>query len=266
MNPISVTDALNRLFQAMNNSFWVPFLLAVAGLGSLTMAILQAVKDTTPVRQWFQKHQLTKWLKEHAEEAKKNGNGSPSWCEAMNQIVLLSTNGDPDAFFSLEIEKLCGQWSAGAQIVLDSPQEYPDFFSCVAALSRTPDYEKVFGRAFPVPMLPNLEAKLDEHEQKQRLAARQSFIDARTRVAHQIQRAIDAFQIETAFRWKLAFQVASYFLSFALAASAMAIGTPSNTHLSQTIAQTIIWSAVAGFLAPIARDLLAVVQKLRSPT
>jgi len=176
MNPVSITDALDRLFQAMNTSFWVPFLLVVAGLGSLTMAILQAIKDTTPLRQWFQKYQLTKWLMLHAEVAKQNNNGAPSWCDALSQIVLLSTDGDSNAFFSLEIEKLCGQWNAAVQIVLDSPKEYPDFFSCVAARSLTSDYNKVLGREFPLPMLPNLEAKLDEREQKERLAARQALL------------------------------------------------------------------------------------------
>jgi len=260
MNPLSITDALDKLFSAMNSGFWLPFLLAVAGLGSLTMAILQAVKELTPVRQWFQSYVFNQWLKRHAKIAVENKNGAPSWCNARDQIILLATDCDSDAFFSLEIEKLCGQWNAAIQIVLDSPKQYPDFFSCVAARAQHADYESVNNRAFPPTLPPILEARLPEADQQNRHDTRQRFLEARTRVSHQIQRAVDAFQIATAFRWKWLFQIASFLVSFALAATAMELAT-KNLHP----AQTVIWAAVAGFLAPIARDLLAAVQKLRQP-
>ncbi len=259
MNPLTISDALNRMFSAMNSNFWTTFLLAVAGLGTLTMAILQAIKDTTPLRQWFQKCQLSRWLELHAKVAQANHNGNPNYSSAMAQIVQLATDGDPDAFFNLEIEKMCGQWNSAIQIVLDSPHEYPDFFSCVAARALHADFDKVYGRKFPVPLLPNLEAQLDEATQVSRLAERQAFVDARTRVSHQVQRAVDSFQIVTSFRWKWSFQIASFLLSFGMATTAMKLST-SEIHLSEAI----IWGAVAGFLAPVARDLLAAIQKLRN--
>jgi hypothetical protein len=53
------------------------------------------------------------------------------------------------------------------------------------------------------------------------------------------------------------FQTASYVLSFILALSAMEI----STHQGHT-EEAVIWAALAGFLAPVARDLLAGIQKL----
>ena len=259
-SPLPISDALNKMFAAINSGFWLPFFLAVSGLGSLTMAILQAIKELTPIRLWFQSYVFNQWLKDHARIANDNKNGTPSWCNARDQIILLATDCDVDAFFSLEIEKLCGEWNAAIQIVLDSPQQYPDFFSCVAARALHPDFEVVYDRAFPTVLPPILEAKLSEADQQHRHDSRQHFLDARTRVSHQIQRGVDAFQITTAFRWKWLFQVASFVLSFALAAAAMELAT-KDLHP----AQTIIWAAVAGFLAPVARDLLAAVQKLRQP-
>jgi hypothetical protein len=259
MGPLTIQQALHKLFEAMNGSFWTTFLLSVAGLGTLTMAILQAIKQGIPIRRWFQKYQMANWLKLHASVAKQNLGLDPCWTKAEEQIILLSTDGDAGAFYDLEIEKLCGQWNAAIQIVIDSPATYLDFFSCVAARASKTDFDEVMRRALPEPSPVTAEAKPTPEEQISRLPRRQEFMDARYRVAHQVQRAVDSFQIKTSFRWKWMFQIASFALSFFLALSAMKIST-HDTH----IGQTLIWAAVAGFLAPVARDLLAAIQKLNS--
>jgi hypothetical protein len=257
---ISVTEALNKLFGSIDKSFWPSYLLAVAGLGVLTMAILQALKNTTPVCRWFQRYQMLKFLKSHAAIAYSHLGERPDCTKAETQIVLLATDGDAHAFYELEIEKLCGQWNAAIQIALDSPKLYPDFFACVSARAEKSDYSKVKAQDYPVSVPPHLEAELSSDEQLRRLHHRQAFIDARTHVVHQIQRAVDSFQIATAYRWKWLLQVASFALSFGLAAFAMI----RATNMDFSFFKAIIWAAIAGFLAPVARDLLAGIEKLRS--
>jgi hypothetical protein len=257
MNPVDVKDALTKLFEAINSNFWTTFLLSVAGLGTLTMAILQALKQGLPIRRWFQQYQMIVWLKQHARLATENLGHEPCWTKAEKQIVLLSTDGDFGAFYDLEIEKLCGQWNAAIQIAIDSPKIYEDFFACVAARALKSDFEKMIQRSRPEPLPHSVEARLDPGEQIKRLQGVREFMDARNRVAHQIQRAVDSFQIKTSFRWKWMFQIASFLLSFVLALSAMEI-TTSSFHA----AETLVWAALAGFLAPVARDLLAGIQKL----
>ena len=258
MGPLTTTDALNSLFKALNNNFWITFLLSVAGLGTLTMAILQALKQGLPIRRWFQQYQMVQWLKMHASLAKQNLGLDPCRTKAEEQIVLLSTDGDDGAFYDLEIEKLCGQWNAAIQIVIDSPEYYPDFFSCVAARALKADVEKMMNHcSYQDSLVPTAEAKLDPEEHKKRLERRQEYASARYRVSHQIQRAVDSFQIKTTFRWTWMFQVASFVLSFILALCAMEVSTNS-----MNIGETLIWAALAGFLAPVARDLLAGIQKL----
>ena len=51
------------------------------------------------------------------------------------------------------------------------------------------------------------------------------------------------------------FQIASFVLAFILALSAMKF----NLH---NISGALMWAAIAGFLAPVERDLLAAIQKL----
>jgi hypothetical protein len=221
------------------------------------MSILQALKQGVPIRRWFQQYQMAQWLKLHAAVAKQNLGLEPSWSKAAAQIVLLSTDGDTGAFYDLEIEKLCGQWNAAIQIAIDSPNTYEDFFLCVAARALKDDVETVMRHSCDAQLPTRLETEPGAEDHQKRLALLQKHTIERNRVAHQIQRAVDSFQIKTSFRWKWMFQTASYVLSFILALSAMEI----STHQGHT-EEAVIWAALAGFLAPVARDLLAGIQKL----
>jgi hypothetical protein len=273
-----ITGALKTLFGNLNG--WSSYLLAVAGLGTLTMAILQAFKDITPVRRWFQRARMRSWLSEQAQLAHDNGHVplnadqvdleqkklaqvNPTVrsmaVKAEGELLELATNGDSSAFYDLEIEKLCGQWNAAIQIVIDYPGYAANLFGCMAARASEADCEKVRDPNIPPQLSPNAESQFDDVEQARRIGARQAFLDARIRVMHQIQRAVDSFQIATAFRWKWHFQVASFGVSFLLAMIAELVAG------SSAYGAAIVSAAIAGFLAPVARDLLAAIQKLREP-
>ena len=248
-----LNTALNKLYASLNSNFWTAFLLSVAGLGTLTMAILQAFKEGLPIRRWFQQYQMKQWLILHASLAKANFGQEPSWTEAQDQIVILSTDGDFGAFYDLEIEKLCGQLNAAIQIAIDSPKSYPEFFSCIAARALKTDFDEVMEDSYDARLPLNAEAI--SNLEKSRLTRTQRYTDARYRVIHQIQRAIDSFQIKTSFRWRWMFQIASFILSFLLALSVVKFNLDH-------FAATLMWAAIAGFLAPVARDLFAAIQKL----
>jgi hypothetical protein len=263
-----IADALNKMFGIANG--WGPYLLAVGGLGTFTMAIIQTLKDITPVRRWYQSFEMRRWLKAHAALAVDNlGIISNSIkaedqvvllaSEAEEQIVLLATDCDQRSFYDLEIEKLCGQWSAAIQLVMDYPHLYPEFLQCVAARATKVDFERVMSRNYPDPLPPDVEAQLSLGEQKSRFDSRQAFTEARKRVMHQIQRAVDAFQINTSFRWKWLLQMTSFLLSFSLAAFAIVLSKGPVD-----VPGTLVSAAFVGFLAPVARDLFAAIQKLRN--
>jgi hypothetical protein len=252
-----ITSALNNLLAA--TASWTPYLAAVTALGTLTMALLQVIKDTTPVRRWFQRYKMRNCLHQHAEIAKKRFHPLRVCAtDAEKEILELAADEDEKAFYDLEIEKLCGQWNTAAQIVIDSPKLYPNSFACMAARVSKEDFERVKGRDLPEPLLPHMEVALSHDEQKERMKKRQDFLEARTRVAHQVQRTIDAFQISTSFRWKWILQLASFGISFTLLGIALA------KDLNVAPGNAILSAAIAGFLAPIGRDLLASLQNLRS--
>jgi hypothetical protein len=143
----SLPDALNKLFTSLGN--WAIYFVAVASLGALTMAILEAVKDITPARRWFQKVRMRTFLQAHSKIAKQNLNMSSCWSDAESQLVVLATDGDSDAFYDLEIEKLCGQWNTANQIVIDYPTGKMDLLTCLAARSAPNDLKIIEKRDLP---------------------------------------------------------------------------------------------------------------------
>jgi hypothetical protein len=247
-------DALTGIFKTVAD--WAPYLLAAAGLGTLTMALLQAVKEITPIRRVFQKAALHAWLIRHAQQAQVRHNYRVCPMDAKRELIQLVADDKEDAFFDLEIEKLCGQWSSALQILTDYADEYGKIYGCMAAYASQKDFKLVFERVVPPALPPHIEGALPENKQEERLHGRQTFLEAKNRVAHQMKRAIDAFQIETSYRWKWHFQIASYVINFGIVGIALLLGPAWS-------GPSILGAAVAGFIAPVARDLLAAVQKLR---
>lgn len=256
------------------------FLTAMAAIGVLSMAIIQTVKDMLPIRNWFQQSFVLEWLKKKAKQAhdkttrwmtqgglawfdsERNRTSppadnkyfvqSPRAGDAQTDMFKLATDGDAKALYDLPIEQLCGQLNSAAQMVLDRPVDHPDLLRCLASAADAVDVARV--------MFPPVEAKAarpaDAGDAQQRHDA---YVDARTRVTHQIQRAIDALQIRAGFRWKFYLQLASIVISGILAGAGVAIFGSGSYRVPIAIGVGIL----GGFLAPVARDLVAALQQLR---
>jgi len=94
-------------------------------------------------------------------------------------------------------------------------------------------------------------------KRKEPLAA---FLEARARVSHRIQRNLDAVQIALGSRWQFFLQLTAMMLSVLLIEIAVFSMTGWQFN-------TILWAAVVGilggYLAPVARDVVAALQTLR---
>jgi hypothetical protein len=264
-----IADAIQKFTSAIASHF-IGFLTAMAGVGILTMAILQAIKDTFPVRRAFQRQWLKRWLRCKAEEAiairkkletkETDVSANPETAEA--DLIKLATDGNANALYDLPIEQLCGQFNAAIQVTLDSPSRHRDLLTTTASLADPKDLQLLFE--------PPDEAKrpvsLSDPNQSDR---RQQFIDARTRVTHQVQRAIDSIQISAGFRWKLYLQYASFGLSAVIAGLGVALfihqppASDKTTAFVRTVLTVGVTGVLGGFLAPVARDLVAALQQLR---
>jgi len=273
----TIASAITNFFNATGADL-SQFLGSITLIGTATMALIQAAKDTTPLRQWYQRHRVRKWLRQGAIDAANNhrqviadarlserdarpfklqedASAPVDVSDLEREIVRLAVDGDDGALYDLSIEQLCGQLNTAMQVVIDYPGRHIPLLLVAASSADTDDVKTLItttGSQFD-PANPNPAAT----------AARVKYADARNRVSHQVQRAIDGFQIAAAFRWKWILQLTSFAVSALLAAIALRVGSSgvSNSLASLSIVGTAI---LAGFLAPVARDLTAALQKLRT--
>ncbi len=243
----------------------IPYLTAMAAIGVLTMALLQALKNMLPILRWYQRWRIERWLKKRAGAAPNvtapqgQGDGTqfnqrPDCKKAQNSLIRLATDGDADAFFELQIEQLCGQMNAAVQVLLDDPNSDADLMRCLAAQCRPEDLWWMFNRpATPAAGAANAVAQ-----------SYQNYVDARGRVAHQVQRSIDAVQIAIGSDWKCALQAAAFIISFAVAFVGI-WWESGGASTRRMLATGSITGLFAGFLAPVARDLVAALESLRKP-
>jgi len=284
----SLNDQASAIQQLLNFIYdhAYKFLAAIAAVGALSMAVIQTIKDMLPVRSRFQRFFVRRWLRNKAKLASTawklwmEGEGrawfskeqnraegieggasaeqfsrEPSAERAEADLIKLATDGDGKALYDLQIEQLCGQLNAAAQVALDRPRDHTDLMRCLASLADPVDVARV--------MFPPLEAKLPRTQLDAAGQQRHdSYVDARTRVTHQVQRAIDALQINAGFRWKFYLQLASIVLSGIFAGSGVAWFL-QKSDLWDRISAALVVGILGGFLAPVARDLVASVQQLR---
>ena len=215
--------------------------ISIAAVGLLAMALLQSVKDMLPVRRWFHRAFVRAWLEHKARDA-AHANARPDAGAALVDLVALATTGDAHALFDLPIEQLCGQASAAAAASLDYPARHEDLLRCLAASADPRDVQRV------------LDAR--EQEASDVDSARAALLDARTRVMHQVQRSIDALQISAGFRWKWYMQLAALGFSFVLAVAAVLTAGSADAR-GRDLMTIIPLGLAGGFLAPVARDLIA---------
>jgi hypothetical protein len=240
--------AINKLIKLISD-YSYSFLVAVAAVGVLAMAILQTLKDMLPLRQWFQRYWVNDWLKKRVGTDAKIGK------EAEIDLIRLATDGNDKAFYDLPIEQLCGQMNAAAQAVLDNPKDHEALLRSLAKNANAADIKQVMD---PPVEIRRSRADLNDAEKM----IFDSYVDARNRVTHQVQRAIDALQVSAGFRWKHLLQISSILLSAFIAGMAVFLygGIP---EFSAKLVATLVVAVLGGFLAPVARDLVASLQQLR---
>jgi hypothetical protein len=232
-----------------------PFLTATITVGLLSMALIQVFKDLLPVRRWFQGYWVRQWLEQR--RTLMGGRFEPCQVKKVEiDLVQLATDGDSKSFYDLPIEQLCGQLNAAAQAVLEHPGEHEALLRCLAAKASSEDVSKV------------LECSAMYREQSgtklegQDRSAFTNCVDARNRVAHQIQRAIDALQLSAGNRWKLWIQIFSIGLSGIIALAGVSFFGEVGGALKR-MEITVAVAILGGFFAPVARDLIAGLQSVR---
>ncbi len=220
-----------------------PVVTALAAVGILSMALIEAWKSVRQPRRKYQKDKFEEWFRERAEKSGKDAG------RALEDLVMLATAGNADALYELPVQRFTGQLNAALQVALAYPDEYPDVVAIMACGARPDDITILLG------LPPDPDNK----------SAVQKYSAARTRVASVTQRSLDAIQIDIGNRW------ARRLHYYSVALSSILIGTAAVwSHLRQESLprprDVVVWIVIAvvgGMVAPVARDLVTALKRVR---
>lgn len=229
---------------------------AVTAAGTIAMAILQVVKDLTPLRRIFQRWWISGWIAAHVASFNRIRQGKgvdqtalPSVSAEKTQMVLvaLATGGDERAFYELAIEQMVAQMNAAVQITLDYPKRFYDLLAVMSEGSELDDVATIV-------------TKSPTGTRAKKASPSGDYLEARARVSHRIQRNLDAIQISLGSRWQFCMQLTALALSTLLLEVAVlsVAGATAGTFLI-----ALLIGVVGGYLAPVTRDLVAALQTLR---
>ncbi|WP_031436608.1 hypothetical protein [Methylobacter tundripaludum] len=274
MSPEDVNQVLG-LFK----DFILRYGITLAGIGTFSMALLEAFKSLFSWRDRWHRWKLCEWV---------NSVECPPWAigetgdellatksafhyRVYTQLILLTTGQNVDAeemdrgfevipwdisqsnaLFALELEKLMGQVQDAADMALGHPHKYKELYLFLTADGDVDDI-KYWGKWAQLPPVSTDEDPVVAKHQADTYSSIRQFI----------RRRLDAFQLTTSYRWQTINQIASVVLgSVLLFASLVFLDKNNNTDTNWFVLITI--SLMGGIIAPISKDLVVALQRMRN--
>ena len=234
--------------------------IPLAAIGAVSMALLQTLKNTFHLRRRFQRRHIEKWIASRAPVG-----GAVRACE---DLVTLVDASDDTAFFDASVEDLCGRFKGVVSVMLDYPELHQCLLRCLAKGVEPEDIDFILmPPAADLFLKPAHLSSSEEKEMPRKYAA------AKLRIGNQVGCSVDALQSSVSFRWKYWLQSASLILSGILGVIALYAGAlwgppdpggSGNPPALPRFEAALIIGLLSGFPAPVARDLVAAVEKWRS--
>jgi len=262
------------------SNFILPYAVALAALGALTVALLEAWKKIFATLPRFHRKAVCRWL---VNEAPPPGGGTQLRStlaaghygladrqmaagydprKAYAQLLHLTTGvplqaGGIDldekggamarnvtyALFELEVAKMMAQVQEAADAALNNPERYADWFAFVTRGCHAGDidgWKKLLAGAADAP-------------------SREQGAAAYTRVRLLVRRQLDSFQTVTAYRWREWNQWWAWLVGAVLMMAAQLMQSPGGN-----LATMVLLSLAGGVLAPVAKDLVDALGKVKS--
>ena len=271
--------------------FLLKYLTPLIAIGAFSMAFVELWKKLLDSRTKFQARRWIAWMTRSA--ASIDGGGTNHGERALTQLLQLTTGVSPEegsaaasdliqrgglprgyaptrkpahSVFALELERMMGAIQEASDIVLANPPQYESLYRVLTVGANPNDIGDWF-RNGPSALLDT--ARLPEAEQKAEVK-RQSEMIARLRQT--VKGKLDGFQLYTSDSWANWNQLAANITGILVMAFSLAFSRWSATagdfswaavRGSFTLSMVPI-SLVGGILAPVAKDLVTALQKVRN--
>jgi hypothetical protein len=246
----------------------IPFFAALAGVGIVSMALLQVLKDFSRAEPRFHRRQIERWFGGRT-------NQDPA---ARQQLLTLAAGGNDVALYELSTPALMSQLSAASRVALAFPLEFELLLHGLAGSNAADEITTVMKAARAEKARRELRAiaeapRESETDARARQQLQEDAEEARMRIAHLMERNLDALQISVSSRWELGNKWAVFVLSWLVTVGAFGVyfyveqeGVAwSRAAVGNFALTTVATATFAAFVAPVAKDLVAALQRLRGP-
>ena len=261
--------------------FILRYAVTLAAISVLSMALIEALKALLSWRDRFHKRRVRRWVQsvsvpgqtfERINLPRPDDDATFHKC-VYKQLIRLTTGETVDseamarpiewtpwvvsrenALFALELEKMMGQIQDAADTALGQPYVFPEVYLFLSAGADPDDIANWFHWAQQPPVR-TAENAAD--------AKRQA--DTYARLRQFIRRRLDAFQLTAGYQWQTGNQVASVLLGAVLLFGSLVY--LSRTNLPQSLlgwVGLIFASLIGGIMAPVAKDLVIALKRIRT--
>jgi hypothetical protein len=226
---------------AMTTMDTLQFIALLAGIGAISMAIIQSLKEFLPLRRYYNRYWLSRWLKlQGAPVSMPEGTAlSP----VLQSLVTLTVGRDPNVLYEMEADALIQRIQDVRAVILNYPPSYSEMYAvlCVGAnpddiTSYLQNYTKT-GNDYPK--------------------------EARERLSTQMSANITALGLKLNHDWRYCMQAASMIMTILILGSYVAFKSSTWPDAIGAIFISIPFAVIGGYFAPVARDLVAALQNLR---
>lgn len=203
---------------------------AIAAIGALTMGIVEFFKTTLGFRKRFLEHHINDWLQ-------------PKRAEDMAGLVF---PGNRDAFFSQPIDECMDRVRASLPAALDYPKSFAALLRKLVSAKGVPDSDDLCDEIGILTQGTSGKGKTPSDAE--------DVMRIKRRLLDRCRSAVTAKQVELEGRWLNRMRAASFVVSFLMILA-----------LTQFRGSSLFYAVFGALLAPVARDLVAAIQRARSP-
>ncbi len=279
--PDGIVLAVNQFAE-----FLIRYLGALAAIGALSMALIEAGKKLLDSRTKFQALRWTRWMLHTPLDRTITGAPAPSHARAMAELIQLCTGVTTDeaaaasgrllerrghlplthkfhpepahALFALDLPRMMGSIQDAADIALSSPSEYPHLFQLMTVGAKPEDVSRWYSEGTSAlvsiaDLNPTPAQRLAVKEHAERFA----------RLRQIVKRKLDGFQLYTGDRWGSWNQTAANALGIVTMFIVLIWLQRNSAVASISFPTLIIFSLLGGILSPVAKDLVSALKRVK---
>ena len=211
-----------------------PLLVASTAAGVIAMAVIQLAKEVAQLRMVYSWVRLKLWMRRRSQQVGVSANQSYSG------LLDIAAGGDKVAFYGQPIGDLATRLRIAARLVLEFPEENSAAFCVLMGNYRAhTEVEDWLG---------NLESGSTDTRRHRFLARKVEMVASRN---------IDALELSMTHWWKTQLRL----LSMAISGLVFLLVLDASTNMDSM--KIVIVAVIGGIVAPVAKDLLSMVETLR---